>query len=147
MRIVAFQPDIPQNLGALMRLAVCFGLSIDVVEPCGFPFSEKAVRKAAMDYQADASITAHDDWAAFQAARGPGRLILLTTRGDAAPWDVAFRPDDHLVLGRESAGAPDFVHAAADASIRIPLPGGGRSLNVAMAAGMVAAEALRQGAV
>lgn len=147
MRIVAFQPDIPQNLGALMRLSVCFGMPLHVVEPCGFPFSDKGVRRAAMDYGAEAELTGHADWDRFEAGREPGRLILLTTAGEAAPWDVAFQPDDYLVLGRETAGAPAHVHRAAAHRVRIPLPGGGRSLNIAVAAGIVAAEAARQGAL
>lgn len=146
MRIVAFQPDIPQNLGALMRLSACFGVELHVVQPCGFPYSDKAVRKAAMDYAAKARLVSHSGWSAFLADRAPGRLILLTTKGAVAPWDVRFEPGDHLVLGRESLGAPDYVHEACDARVRIPMPGGGRSLNVAMAAGMVAMEAMRQSA-
>lgn len=148
MRLAAYQPDIPQNLGALMRLSVCFDMPLDVIEPCGFPFSTRAVRKAAMDYGAQADITAHDSWDRFQAARRKcapaGRLILLTTKGATAHWDCEFRVDDTLLLGRESAGVPDDVHEAADARVLIPMPGGGRSLNIAMAAGIVAAEAIRQ---
>lgn len=144
MRLAAYQPDIPQNLGALMRLSVCFDMALDVIEPCGFPFSTRAVRKAAMDYGAEADMTSHDSWEAFQANRRAGRLILLTTKGATPHWDCAFRPDDTLLLGRESAGVPDDVHEAADARLLIPMPGGGRSLNIAMAAGIVAAEAIRQ---
>ncbi|MEM8755913.1 MAG: TrmH family RNA methyltransferase, partial [Pseudomonadota bacterium] len=144
MRFVMFQPDIPQNLGAMMRLSVCFGAPLEVVEPCGFPFSDRAVRKAAMDYGAEAKVTGHADWSAFLAAKGPGRLVLLTTKGDRAQWEHDFREDDHILLGRESAGAPDYVHQAAAAQLRIPLPGGGRSLNVAVAAAVAAAEAERQ---
>lgn len=144
MRIVAFQPDIPQNLGALMRLSACFGMTLHVVEPCGFAYSDKAVRRAAMDYAAGAALISHASWAAFQAERPAGRLILLTTGAERAHWDHDWRADDFLVLGRESAGAPPEVHAAADARVRIPMPGGGRCLNVAMAAGVAAAEALRQ---
>lgn len=144
MRLAAYQPDIPQNLGALMRLSVCFGMPLDVIEPCGFPFSTRAVRKAAMDYGAQADMTAHTSWDRFQATRGPGRLILLTTKGATAHWECAFRAGDTLLLGRESAGVPEDVHKAADARVLIPMPGGGRSLNIAMAAGIVAAEAIRQ---
>ena len=144
MRLAAYQPDIPQNLGALMRLSVCFDMSLDVIEPCGFPFSTRAVRKAAMDYGAQADISAHASWDAFQAYRGAGRLILLTTKGATPHWDCTFRADDTLLLGRESAGVPPEVHDAADARVLIPMPGGGRSLNIAMAAGIVAAEAIRQ---
>ncbi|MGB0506481.1 MAG: tRNA (cytidine(34)-2'-O)-methyltransferase [Pikeienuella sp.] len=144
MRIAAFQPDIPQNLGALMRISVCFGMPLDVIEPCGFPFSTKAVKKAAMDYAADADMTAHPNWEQFLSQRPGGRLILLTTKAAVPCWDIEFHPDDTLLLGRESAGAPEEVHAAADARILIPMPGGGRSLNIAVSAGIVAAEATRQ---
>ncbi|MGB0411009.1 MAG: tRNA (cytidine(34)-2'-O)-methyltransferase [Pikeienuella sp.] len=144
MRLAAYQPDIPQNLGALMRLSVCFDMPLDVIEPCGFPFSTRAVRKAAMDYGAQADLRAHDSWEAFQQNRGSGRLILLTTKGATPHWECAFRADDTLLLGRESAGVPDSVHQVADARVLIPMPGGGRSLNIAMAAGIVAAEAIRQ---
>ena len=147
MRLVAFQPDIPQNLGALMRLSVCFGMPLHVVEPCGFPFSARAVKKAAMDYAAEAEVIGHASWAAFLADRAPGRLVLLTTKASEPHWDCGFQRDDYLILGRESAGAPEDVHAAADRRVLIPMPGGGRSLNVAMAAGIVAAEAMRQCAV
>jgi tRNA (cytidine/uridine-2'-O-)-methyltransferase len=144
MRLAAYQPDIPQNLGALMRLSVCFDLPLDVIEPCGFPFSTRAVRKAAMDYGAMADITAHSSWDAYQATRGQGRLILLTTKGATPHWDCTFRPDDTLLLGRESAGVPPDVHDAANERVLISMPGKGRSLNIAMAAGIVAAEAIRQ---
>lgn len=143
MQIVCFQPDIPQNLGALMRLSVCFGMPLHVIEPCGFPYSDKAVRRAAMDYAADADLTSWPDWSAFQAGRRPGRLVLLTTKGTAAHWDMDWRSDDYLVLGQESTGAPEFIHKAANARIRIPMPGGGRSLNMAVSAGIVMAEAMR----
>lgn len=144
MRLATYQPDIPQNLGALMRLSVCFDMPLDVIEPCGFPFSTRAVRKAAMDYGAEANITAHNSWDAFQGKPRAGRLILLTTKGATPHWDCAFHPGDTLLLGRESAGVPADVHEAADARVLIPMPGGGRSLNIAMAAGIVAAEAIRQ---
>lgn len=142
--IAAYQPDIPQNLGALMRLSVCFDTPLHVIEPCGFPFSAKAVRKAAMDYAAEAEVIAHASWGAFQAQRPDGRLVLMTTKGAKPLWDHEFRADDIILMGRESAGAPDEVHAAADARLLIPMPGGGRSLNIAMAAGITVAEAARQ---
>lgn len=142
--IAAYQPDIPQNLGALMRLSVCFDTQLHVIEPCGFPFSAKAVRKAAMDYAAEAEVIAHASWDRFLADRPAGRLVLMTTKGAKPIWDHGFRPDDIILMGRESAGAPDEVHAAADARLLIPMPGGGRSLNIAMAAGITVAEAARQ---
>lgn len=142
--IAAYQPDIPQNLGALMRLSVCFDTPLHVIEPCGFPFSAKAVRKAAMDYAAEAVVIAHASWEAFQTNRPGGRLVLMTTKGAKPLWDHEFQPDDIILMGRESAGAPDEVHNAADARLLIPMPGGGRSLNIAMAAGITVAEATRQ---
>ena len=144
MRLAAYQPDIPQNLGALMRLSVCFGAPLHVIEPCGFPFSAKAVKKAAMDYATEAEVIAHPSWTRYLADRPAGRLVLLTTKGAKPIWDHDFEPGDTLLLGRESAGVPDKVHEAADVRAFIPMPGGGRSLNVAMAAGIAVAEASRQ---
>lgn len=144
MRLAAFQPDIAPNLGALIRLGACFGAPVDVIEPCGFPLSAAALRRAAMDYAMRAEVVRHDGWSAYLAARPPGRLVLLTTAGDEDLWRFAFRPDDHLMVGRESAGAPQEVHSAADVRLRVPLRPGLRSLNMAMAAGMALSEALRQ---
>lgn len=142
--LAAYQPDIPQNLGALMRLSVCFDAPLHVIEPCGFPFSAKAVRKAAMDYAAEAAVIAHPSWDRFLQDRPPGRLVLMTTKGAKPLWDHQFQADDIILMGRESAGAPDEVHKAADARLLIPMPGGGRSLNIAIAAGIAVAEAHRQ---
>jgi len=144
MRIVLYQPDIPQNAGTILRLAACLGVAVDVVEPCGFIWSEPRLRRAGMDYLELAAVARHSSWAAFLAARGAGRLVLLTTRA-ATPLPAArFEPSDHLVLGRESAGVPDEVHALADLAVRVPMVAGARSLNVAVTAGIVLAEALRQ---
>jgi len=144
MRLVSFEPDIAANLGALIRICSCFDVPLDVVEPCGFPFSIKALRRAAMDYVETADITRHDDWNSFQAGREDGRLVLLTTKGATNLWDFRFQKGDRLLLGRESAGVPESVHQIADARVAIPMPGGGRSLNVAVSAGIVLSEALRQ---
>lgn len=144
MRLAAYQPDIALNVGGLIRLAACFAVPLDVIEPCGFPFSLKAVRRAAMDYADIADITRWDSWDAWRSGAPGGRIVLLTTAAATPVWDFEFRPDDRLLLGRESAGVPPDVHAAADARIAIPMPGGGRSLNVAMAAGIVIAEATRR---
>ena len=148
MRLALFEPDIPQNLGAFIRLAACLGVPLDVIEPCGFPIDDKRIRRAAMDYYDLAAISRHDSWNAFQRARTelrtPGRLVLLTTTGATRLPDATFRPDDTLLLGRESAGVPAEVHAAADLRLRIPLQKSLRSLNVATAAAMVLGEALRQ---
>lgn len=148
MRLALFEPDIPQNAGAILRLAACLGAGVDIIGPCGFVLDDRRLRRAGMDYTALAAYTVHDSWAAFLEARrrapSPGRLVLLASRGERRYAEFAFRPDDTLILGRESAGAPDFVHDAADARIRIPMAPGARSLNVAVAAAIVLAEALRR---
>ncbi|HEX3666221.1 MAG TPA: tRNA (cytidine(34)-2'-O)-methyltransferase [Rhizomicrobium sp.] len=143
MRLALFEPDIPQNAGALVRLGACLGVAVDIIEPCGFLFSEAGFRRAGMDYAASAELTRHSSWDAFLAKRS-GRLILLTTKADEPYIRFMFAPDDTLLLGRESAGAPDYVHRTVDARIRIPIRQGLRSLNVAHAGAMVLAEALRQ---
>jgi len=127
----------------MIRLAACFDSPIDVIEPCGFPFSVKALRRSAMDYADIADITRHHSWAAYQAVHR-NRLILLTTRGATDLWDFRFQPGDTIMLGRESAGVPASVAKAADARLLIPMPGGGRSLNVAVSAGIALGEATRQ---
>lgn len=142
--LAAYQPDIAPNLGAMIRLCACFGAPLAVIEPCGFPFSVKALRRAAMDYADLAEIRRWDGWEAFLAGRPPGRLILLTTQGAAPLWEHRFAPGDCVMVGRESAGAPPEVHAAADARLYIPQKPPTRSLNVAMAAAIALAEARRQ---
>ena len=145
MRLAAFEPDIPQNLGSMIRLGACFGVPIDVIEPCGFPFSVKSLRRSAMDYADHAEITRHADWGAFQAARNQaGRLVLLSTKSSESLWNFNFDSSDTLLFGRESAGVPDYVHAGADARVLIPMRPDLRSLNVATAAAIALAEALRQ---
>ena len=144
MRLALYQPDIPQNTGAVLRLGACFKVPVDVIEPCGFPFDDKRLRRSAMDYGGSCDLTRHTSWQTFLAARPAGRLVLLSTTGAAPYVDFAFAPTDVLLLGRESRGVPEDVHAAADARVRIPMAEGLRSLNVAMAAGIVLTEALRQ---
>jgi tRNA (cytidine/uridine-2'-O-)-methyltransferase len=146
MRLALFQPDIPQNLGAALRLGACLHVGVEVIEPCGFPLSDSAVRRAAMDYGALAEVRRHAGWAPFQAtARGEGRrLVLFTTRAASPLHDFAFAAGDVLLFGRESAGAPDEVHAACEARVFIPLAPGARSLNVVAAAAIGLGEALRQ---
>jgi tRNA (cytidine/uridine-2'-O-)-methyltransferase len=144
MRLALFEPDIPQNLGAFIRLSACLGVPLDVIEPCGFPVDDKRIRRAAMDYYDLAAIRRHASWNAFQRERKPGRLVLLTTAGATRFPEASFHTDDTLLLGRESAGVPAEVHAAADLRLRIPLQKSLRSLNVATAAAMVLGEALRQ---
>ncbi|MBK0400393.1 tRNA (cytidine(34)-2'-O)-methyltransferase [Limibaculum sp. M0105] len=142
--MVLVEPDIAPNVGAILRLGACLGVPVDVVEPCGFPFSPRAWRRQAMDYADLVELTRHDSWAAFLAARPPGRLVALTTQGAVPLGAFAFRPGDCLVMGRESAGLPTHIHAAADARLVIPMRPAARSLNVGMAAAIAAAEALRQ---
>jgi tRNA (cytidine/uridine-2'-O-)-methyltransferase len=143
MRLALYQPDIPQNAGALMRLGACLGVGIDVIEPCGFLLSDRNFRRAGMDYLAGAEIARHPSWARFR-EDFRGRLILLTTKAAIPYADFAFQPGDTLMVGQESAGVPGDVHAAADARLVIPMRAGMRSLNVAQAAAMVLGEALRQ---
>ena len=146
MRIIMYQPDIPQNAGTLFRLAACLGLAVEVIEPCGFLLDDRRLRRAGMDYIEGLSLLRHRSWPAFAAARAdtPGRLVLLTTAATLPYTAFAFAPDDALLLGRESAGVPDEVHAAADARVVVPMRPPARSLNVAVAAAMVLGEALRQ---
>jgi tRNA (cytidine/uridine-2'-O-)-methyltransferase len=143
MRLALFEPDIPQNTGTLLRLGACLGIGVDIIEPCGFLFTDKGLKRAGMDYLELANYRRHDSWAAFEAQRA-GRLVLLTSKAAHAYTEFVFAPDDVLLLGRESAGVPDSVRDAADARLRIPLMPGLRSLNVALAASMVLGEALRQ---
>jgi tRNA (cytidine/uridine-2'-O-)-methyltransferase len=145
-RLALFQPDIPQNAGALLRLAACLGIGLDVIEPCGFLWDERRMRRAGMDYAAQARVERHSGFAAFEAARRGGgrRLVLLTTSGETRLDRFAFRPRDVIMVGRESAGVPPEVAAAADAALRIPMAGGMRSLNVALAATLALGLALRQ---
>lgn len=146
MRIALYQPDIPQNTGTIIRTAACLGVTVDVIEPCGFPFSAQGLKRAGMDYLGAAKIVHHDSWQAFEDWRmgREARLILLTTKAETAYTAFAFETGDILLLGRESAGVPAAVAATADARIRIPMRSGMRSLNVAVAAAMVLGEALRQ---
>ena len=144
MRLALYQPDMPQNVGAAMRIAACFGAALDIIEPCGFPLDSPKVRRVAMDYGALAAPTPHAGWRAFLGASKGRRLILMTTKTELAIWNFKFSPNDILLMGRESAGAPPEVHEAADARVTIPLAANARSLNLAVAAGIGLAEAQRQ---
>ncbi len=144
MRLCAYQPDIALNLGAMIRLSACFAVPLDIIEPCGFPLSLKALRRSAMDYADIADTTRHDSWETYLANRTPGRLILMTTKATKTLWTFQFQPSDTIVMGRESAGVPDRVHNQCDAHIKLPMSGAARSLNVAMCAGMAVSEGLRQ---
>ena len=143
MRIALLEPDQAGNVGTILRLTACLGTPIDIIEPCGFPWSDRALKRAGMDYAEIAQVTRHESWAAFE-ARLPGRLVLMTTRAALPLPSAAFEPGDILLMGSESRGAPDAVHARADLRIRIPQAAGTRSLNIAVAAGIALAEALRQ---
>lgn len=143
MRLALHQLDIAGNVGTLIRTAACFGVGVDLIEPMGFAWSDRALARAGMDYAAAAEVERHADWAAFE-ARVAGRIVLLTTAGATPLPDAAFRPDDVLLLGSESAGVPAEVHARADLRVAIPMRPGFRSLNVAVAGGIAMAEALRQ---
>lgn len=144
--LALFQPDIAGNTGAVLRLGACLGVDVHVIEPAGFDFSDRALRRAGMDYLDIAVLTRHVDWQAFETCRRNDRrrLVLFSTRAAHPYTGFAFAPGDMLLFGRESAGVPDEVHAAADARLLIPMPGGGRSLNLAASAAMAAGEAMRQ---
>ena len=144
MRIALYQPDIPQNTGAIFRLAACLGIAVDVIEPCGFVLDDRRLRRVAMDYGGQAEIVRHASWNTYSGARAAGRVVLLTTSGATPYTDFVFEPSDTLLLGRESACVPDSVHAAADARLIVPMAPGARALNVVTAAAMVLGEALRQ---
>lgn len=149
MRLALYQPDIAQNTGTMLRLCACFGVPVDVIGPTGFDLSDRALKRAALDYLSHVDLTRHVSFDAFLRQRSvasvpAGRLVLLTTKAGTSHCDFQFAPDDTLMLGRESAGVPDAVHGKADARIIIPMRPGLRSLNVAVAAAMVLGEALRQ---
>jgi tRNA (cytidine/uridine-2'-O-)-methyltransferase len=143
MRIALYQPDIAANTGTIIRLGACMGVAVDIIEPCGFPYGDAAMRRAGLDYMPKAQVTRHDSWQAFRVTL-QGRIILASTKAQTPYTSFAFRPDDTLLMGQETAGVPDAVHAAADAAVLIPMQGSTRSLNVALAAGMILGEMLRQ---
>ncbi len=153
MRLALYQPDIAQNTGTILRLAACLGVPVDVIGPTGFDMTDRTLKRAALDYLIHVNLTRHASFAAFMdertgrgAAAHPtcGRLVLLSAHAETAHVDFAFRPDDTLMLGRESAGCPEAVHAVVDHRIAIPMQPGLRSLNIAVAAAIVLGEALRQ---
>jgi tRNA (cytidine/uridine-2'-O-)-methyltransferase len=145
VRLALFEPDIPQNTGALLRLAACFGVAVDLIEPCGFLLDDRRLKRAVLDYTADLVICRHVSWPAFLTRRpSQSRLILMTTAGTLPLHGFTFAAEDTILLGRESAGVPEEVHRAAAARIRIPLRPGARSLNVALVGAIALAEGLRQ---
>jgi len=146
MRIALFEPDIPQNTGTMLRLAACLGLEVHLIEPAGFPVSDRAFRRAGMDYLDQVALTRHPSWRHFVCWRGAHglRLVLFTTKAATSYLDHCYEPRDVLLFGRESAGVPDHVHEAADVRLRIPMRARMRSINVAMTCAMAVGEALRQ---
>ena len=144
LRLALFEPDIPQNTAALLRTCGCLGVACEIIEPCGFIFSDNHMRRVGMDYLEKVSLTHHMDWNAFQSNYPGDRRILLTTKAVKPYTSFEFKEGDILILGRESAGAPDFIHAQVDERLTIPMVPGMRSLNIAASAAIVMAEALRQ---
>lgn len=146
LRVALYQPDIAGNTGAILRLGACLDIAVDVIAPAGFDLSDRTLKRAGMDYLELAALRRHDDWVAFEEWRRVERrrLVLFTTRAQTVYTQLSYQPSDILLFGRESAGVPDVVHDAADHRVTIPMPGGGRSLNLAMAAAMGAGEACRQ---
>ncbi len=143
MRIALFQPEIPGNVGAILRLSACFDVGVDVIEPCGFIFSDKRLKRAGMDYADQVKIERHSDWDSFCGNR-TSRIILLSSKAETHLYDFQFEAEDTLLMGQESSGVPDTVRAYCDHQVRIPLKPGLRSLNVSVAAGIAISEALRQ---
>ena len=143
MRIALYQPDIAGNVGAILRTAACLGLGVDLIEPMGFAWSDKALARSGMDYVGQVDVVRHVDWDAFL-GQVTGRIVLLTTRGAVRLDVAAFAADDVLLMGSEGAGVPEDVHARADMRVLIPMRAGMRSMNISVATGIVAAEALRQ---
>jgi tRNA (cytidine/uridine-2'-O-)-methyltransferase len=145
MTIALYQPDIPQNLGAMIRLCACMGCGLEVIEPVGFPWDERKIRQSAMDYYEKLRLQRHASWDIFREHHaGRGRIILMTTRADCAYTAYSFQKGDILLAGRESAGVPDSVHEQVDARLGIPMRAGFRSLNIVNATAMILGEALRQ---
>ncbi len=146
MNLALFEPDIPQNTGTILRLCACLGVAAHIVEPAGFPVTDRAFRRAGMDYIDRVALMRHPSWAAFEAWRRTERLrlVLFTTQAEADYLDHAYSKDDILLFGRESAGVPKAVHEAADMRLMVPMQSGLRSINVAMTAAMALGEALRQ---
>ena len=146
LSIALYQPDIPQNTGTILRLAACFGVTVHIIEPCGFSFSSQSLRRAGLDYIERTKLKKHADWKSFDTWNQSTnqRLLLFTTRGSVNYTEFTFKDNDILLMGRESAGVPEIVHDRVDAKLVIPMTTGERSLNVAVATGMALGESLRQ---
>lgn len=142
--IAMYQPDIPQNLGAMMRLCACMDVSLEIIEPCGFPWNDRKISQSGMDYIHAVRVRRHENWDAFAAAMAGRRIVLMTTKGADYHYNFAFQDGDVLLAGRESAGVPDFVHDQADRRVVVPMENGQRSLNIVNASAMILGEALRQ---
>jgi tRNA (cytidine/uridine-2'-O-)-methyltransferase len=144
MQLALFQPDIPQNLGTIIRFCACMGVTLHIIEPCGFPLDEKKLKRAAMDYYEQVDLRRHVDWEHFLEATKGSRIVLATTKASEPYTEVTYLPDDILLMGRESAGVPDIVHEVSDLRVLIPMRPECRSLNIAVSAAMIAGEMLRQ---
>ena len=144
IKIALYQPDIPQNVGAFIRLTACLGLELDVIEPCGFPWHEKKIKQSAMDYMTLVNYSRHSSWEKFRETYHDKRIILMTTKASVPYTDFDFQDGDILLAGRESSGVPEEVHKAVDGRVLIPMHGEARSLNIVNATAMITGEALRQ---
>ncbi len=146
MRIALYRPEIAGNVGTILRTAACFGVACDIIEPCGFPFSLNAIKRAGMDYADAVELSHHADWPHFQETVrvNSQRILLVTSKGATSLYEAEFRADDIILMGSESSGVPEFVHDAADLRVKIPMEAGFRSLNLAVAAGIALSEGLRQ---
>ena len=145
MKLVIFQPDIPQNTGAMVRTCSCFDIDIEIIHPSSFPLNDKLLKRTALDYGSSINITQHDSWEVFKNKLDPEkRIILLSTKGKVAYTDFSFKSDDYLMVGRESAGVPENIHNEVDEVLTIPISKSSRSLNVSTAASIAFSEALRQ---
>lgn len=144
MRLALYQPEIPQNTGTLLRLCACMGIPMDIIEPCGFIFNDRRIKRSGMDYLDNVDITRHLNWQAFREKETTKRVVLLAPKGESSYLDFSYQVGDTLLLGRESDGVPDSVFQSCEASVYIPMQSGFRSINVAVAAAMVVGEALRQ---
>jgi tRNA (cytidine/uridine-2'-O-)-methyltransferase len=144
VRIALYQPDIAGNVGAVLRTAACLAVPCDIIEPCGFAFSERALKRAGMDYAAQAEICRHADWSRFLDSLNGARVVLMSSKASTALPLFEFQPNDVILMGSESSGAPEEVHDRADARVYIPMAAGFRSLNISVSAGIALAEALRQ---
>lgn len=144
LSIALYQPDIPQNVGAMIRLTACLGLDLHIIEPCGFPWNDRKIKQSAMDYMTLVNYERHSSWAVFREQTKDRRIILMTTKASGAYTDFTFQDGDILLAGRESAGVPEDIHNSVDGRVLIPMYGEARSLNIVNATAMITGEALRQ---